>query len=100
MSCEQAALDRRASVGQMACPGQRRRVVLVGVYAGSDPWEGWLDRRWPSQVGEEDAQLPTLWTDLGETAMNVIVRLSSFILLCIGVQIVWEGVRTLMNSAR
>lgn len=36
---------------------------------------------------------------LGETAMNVIVRLSSFILLCIGVQIVWEGVRTLINSA-
>src|SRR3954463_3002430 len=37
---------------------------------------------------------------LGETAMNVIVRLSSFILLCIGVQIMWEGVRTLLNSAR
>src|SRR5438309_2164113 len=36
---------------------------------------------------------------LGETVMNVIVRLSSFILLCIGVQIVWECVRTLMNSA-
>ena len=35
---------------------------------------------------------------LGETVMNVIVRLSSFILLCIGVQIVWEGVRTLLNS--
>lgn len=36
---------------------------------------------------------------LGETVMNVIVRLSAFILLCIGVQIVWEGVRTLVNSA-
>ena len=35
---------------------------------------------------------------LGETAMNVIVRLSSFILLCIGVQIVWGGVRALLNS--
>lgn len=35
---------------------------------------------------------------LGETAMNVIVRLSAFILVCIGVQIVWEGVRTLLNS--
>ncbi len=34
----------------------------------------------------------------GETVMNVIVRLSSFILLCIGVQIVWDGVRTLLNS--
>jgi multiple antibiotic resistance protein len=27
---------------------------------------------------------------LGETAMNVIIRLSSFILLCIGVQIAWN----------
>ncbi len=37
---------------------------------------------------------------LGETAMNVIVRLSSFILLCIGVQIVWDGVRALILSTR
>jgi multiple antibiotic resistance protein len=35
---------------------------------------------------------------LGETAMNVIVRLTSFILLCIGVQIVWGGVRALLSS--
>src|SRR5947209_3989729 len=33
---------------------------------------------------------------LGDTAMNVIVRLTSFILLCIGVQIVWNGVRALI----
>jgi multiple antibiotic resistance protein len=36
---------------------------------------------------------------LGQTAMNVIVRLMSFILLCIGVQIVWNGVRALLSSA-
>lgn len=36
---------------------------------------------------------------LGETAMNVVVRLTSFILLCIGVEIVWNGVRTLLQSA-
>jgi multiple antibiotic resistance protein len=35
---------------------------------------------------------------VGETAMNVIVRLSSFILLCIGVQIMWNGVRALELS--
>lgn len=35
---------------------------------------------------------------LGETAMNVVVRLSSFILLCIGVQIVWNGVSKLMAT--
>ena len=34
---------------------------------------------------------------VGETAMNVIVRLTSFILLCIGVQIVWNGVRALLH---
>jgi multiple antibiotic resistance protein len=36
----------------------------------------------------------------GDTAMNVIVRLSSFILLCIGVQIVWDGIRALILSTR
>ena len=35
---------------------------------------------------------------LGETAMNIIVRLSSFILLCIGVQIVWNGVSALLET--
>ena len=35
---------------------------------------------------------------LGETAMNIIVRLCSFILLCIGVQIVWNGVHQLVSS--
>ena len=33
---------------------------------------------------------------LGETAMNIIIRLSSFILVCIGVQIVWNGVSALL----
>jgi multiple antibiotic resistance protein len=36
---------------------------------------------------------------LGETVMSVILRLSSFILLCIGVQIVWNGVASLLKSA-
>jgi len=35
---------------------------------------------------------------LGETAMNVIIRLSSFILVCIGVQIFWNGASTLLHS--
>jgi len=37
---------------------------------------------------------------LGETAMSVILRLSSFILLCIGVQIVWNGLSGLLKTAR
>jgi multiple antibiotic resistance protein len=36
---------------------------------------------------------------LGDTAMSVILRLSSFILLCIGVQILWNGVKTLLQTA-
>ncbi len=35
---------------------------------------------------------------LGDTAMNVVIRLSSFILLCIGVQISWNGASTLLRS--
>lgn len=36
---------------------------------------------------------------LGDTAMNVILRLSSFILVCIGVQIFWNGASALIRSA-
>jgi multiple antibiotic resistance protein len=35
---------------------------------------------------------------LGETAMNVVLRLSSFILVCIGVQITWNGLSALLRS--
>jgi len=35
---------------------------------------------------------------LGESAMNVIIRLSSFILVCIGVQILWNGASALIRS--
>jgi multiple antibiotic resistance protein len=36
---------------------------------------------------------------LGEAAMNVILRLSAFILVCIGVQIAWNGLSALLRSA-
>jgi multiple antibiotic resistance protein len=35
---------------------------------------------------------------LGETGMTVIIRLSSFLLLCIGVQIMWNGISGLLSS--
>jgi multiple antibiotic resistance protein len=35
---------------------------------------------------------------LGENAMNVIVRLSSFLLVCIGVQILWNGASALLKA--
>jgi multiple antibiotic resistance protein len=37
---------------------------------------------------------------LGESGMNVVIRLSSFILVCIGVQILWNGLSTLLRSLR
>jgi len=36
---------------------------------------------------------------LGETGMSVIMRLSSFLLVCIGVQIIWNGVSALLRAA-
>jgi multiple antibiotic resistance protein len=35
---------------------------------------------------------------LGATGMSVILRLSSFLLVCIGVQILWNGVSALLRS--
>ena len=32
---------------------------------------------------------------LGETGLEVLVRLSAFILMCIGIEIVWNGYSTL-----
>ena len=36
---------------------------------------------------------------LGDAAMNVVIRLSSFILVCIGVQIIWNGTSALLRAA-
>jgi len=35
---------------------------------------------------------------IGPAGMNVILRLTSFLLVCIGVQILWNGVRQLLSS--
>ena len=35
---------------------------------------------------------------LGDEAMNVIIRISSFILVCIGVQILWNGLSALLRT--
>jgi multiple antibiotic resistance protein len=40
----------------------------------------------------------TIGRAVGETAMNITVRLSSFILLCIGVQITWNGTSALVHT--
>jgi multiple antibiotic resistance protein len=35
---------------------------------------------------------------VGDTGMSVILRLSSFLLVCIGVQIIWNGISALISS--
>jgi multiple antibiotic resistance protein len=35
---------------------------------------------------------------LGDSAMNIIIRMSSFILVCIGVQILWNGLSALLRT--
>jgi len=35
---------------------------------------------------------------VGETGMSIILRLSSFLLVCIGVQILWNGVKALLGT--
>lgn len=35
---------------------------------------------------------------LGETGMNIILRLSAFLLVCLGVQIIWNGLSVLLKS--
>jgi multiple antibiotic resistance protein len=35
---------------------------------------------------------------LGPTGMSVVTKLSSFLLVCIGAQIVWNGIKTLLES--
>lgn len=35
---------------------------------------------------------------LGENGMTIVVRLSSFLLVCIGVQILWNGVKALLET--
>ena len=35
---------------------------------------------------------------IGESGMSIVLRLSSFLLVCIGVQILWNGANTLLRS--
>ena len=37
---------------------------------------------------------------IGDSAMSIILRLSSFLLVCIGVQILWNGASALMRSLK
>jgi multiple antibiotic resistance protein len=63
------------------------------------PWRTrWASCSWPSSVYLCYRYADRILRRLGPTGTSVVVRLSAFILLCIGVQIGWNGVRGLIAS--
>ena len=84
--------------------------IAVAITVGANRTEG-SEWRWPLIVGlligalmiAISIYLSYRFADriaalLGDAAMNVVIRLSSFILVCIGVQISWNGLSTLLRS--
>jgi multiple antibiotic resistance protein len=84
--------------------------IAVAITVGANRTEG-SEWRWPLIVGlligavviAVSIYLSYRFAEriaaaLGDAAMNVVIRLSSFILVCIGVQITWNGVSTLLRS--
>jgi multiple antibiotic resistance protein len=84
--------------------------ISVAITVGADRPEG-SEWRWPLIGGMLLGSLliaasiylsyrfaERLGRTLGDAAMNVIIRLSSFILVCIGVQILWNGLSALLKT--
>ena len=84
--------------------------IAVAITVGANRTEG-SEWRWPLIVGlligalmiALSIYLSYRFADriavlLGDAAMDVVIRLSSFILVCIGVQILWNGLSTLLRS--
>jgi multiple antibiotic resistance protein len=84
--------------------------ISVAITVGANRTEG-AEWRWPLITGlligalaiAVSIYLSYRFADriaemLGEAAMNVVIRLSSFILVCIGVQIAWNGLSALLRS--
>ena len=84
--------------------------ISVAITVGANRPEG-SEWRWPLIAGMLLGSLviaasiylsyrfaERLGRTLGDSAMNVIIRLSSFILVCIGVQILWNGLSALLAT--
>ncbi|SPE33132.1 Multiple antibiotic resistance (MarC)-related protein [Candidatus Sulfopaludibacter sp. SbA6] len=108
--CNEATYARRAfyplTLPLTVGPGS----ISVAITVGANRTEG-AEWRWPLIAGMLIGAVAIALTIylsyrfaeriaavLGDTAMNVIIRLSSFILVCIGVQILWNGLSTLLRS--
>jgi multiple antibiotic resistance protein len=84
--------------------------IAVAITVGANRTEG-SEWRWPVIVGLLIGALAIavsiylsyrfaerIGDALGDAAMNVVIRLSSFILVCIGVQILWNGLSALLRT--
>jgi multiple antibiotic resistance protein len=84
--------------------------ISVAITVGADRPEG-AEWRWPLIAGmllgsaliSASIYLSYRFAErigraLGDSAMNVMIRLSSFILVCIGVQILWNGLSALLRT--
>jgi len=86
-------------------PGSISIAITLGANAhhnGLDPWTG-LAALVGSAVMAASIYVCYGFSDrlarfLGPSAMTVVMRLSSFLLVCIGVQILWNGVSALLAS--
>ena len=79
------------AVGANRPEGSQWRWPLIGgmlVGSGMIAVSIYLSYRFAERIGRT----------LGESAMNVVIRISSFILVCIGVQILWNGLSTLIRT--
>jgi multiple antibiotic resistance protein len=79
------------TVGANRPEGSEWRWPLIGgMLLGSliISWSIYLSYRFAERIGRT----------LGDSAMNVIIRISSFILVCIGVQILWNGLSALLRT--
>ncbi len=85
------AISVAITLGANRTPGAERRWPLIaGMLIGSVliAFSIYLSYRFAEGIARV----------LGESAMNVIIRLSSFILVCIGVQILWNGLSALLKT--
>ncbi|MBV9744563.1 MAG: NAAT family transporter [Acidobacteriia bacterium] len=79
------------AVGANRAEGSQWRWSLIaGILIGSAVIAAsiYLSYRFAERIGRA----------VGDSAMNVIIRLSSFILVCIGVQILWNGLSALLRT--
>ena len=50
-----------------------------------------------SVLSGSERGFPGLGAITGPTGMNVVIKLSAFLLVCIGVQLLWNGASQLLN---